>query len=128
MNRQENNNISTKLTFLLAGGGIGALLALLFAPKSGAALRQDFADAARQGAEQTSCAATQLKQQATNYYEAAREKVGEAYQAAQELPAQASEAAARAVEPLTAALEAGQKAYRETGRQTEAVEIKAASA
>jgi len=30
-----DESISNKLTYLLIGGGIGAVLALLFAPKSG---------------------------------------------------------------------------------------------
>lgn len=37
------------LLYLLAGGGIGAAFALLFAPKPGAKLRGDLADRARQG-------------------------------------------------------------------------------
>src|SRR5213079_2865146 len=41
----------TKLTFLLIGGGIGAALALLFAPKSGEELRQDIADATRKSVD-----------------------------------------------------------------------------
>ena len=36
--RQEGSDISTRLTYLLIGGGIGALLALLFAPKPGSEL------------------------------------------------------------------------------------------
>ena len=33
--REGSDSISTRLTYLLIGGGIGAILALLFAPKSG---------------------------------------------------------------------------------------------
>ncbi len=36
-----------RLTFLLIGAGIGATLALLFAPKSGKELRRDIADVSR---------------------------------------------------------------------------------
>jgi Gas vesicle protein len=36
---REEANVSTKLTYLLIGGGIGAIVALLFAPKSGTELR-----------------------------------------------------------------------------------------
>ena len=45
----DNDNISTRLTYLLIGGGIGAIIALLFAPKSGQELRGDLADATRKG-------------------------------------------------------------------------------
>ncbi len=44
---REQTNASTKLSYLLIGGGIGALLALLFAPKSGHELRGDIADVTR---------------------------------------------------------------------------------
>ena len=48
---REESSASTKLTYLLIGGGIGAILALLFAPKSGQELREDIADATRKGLE-----------------------------------------------------------------------------
>ncbi|HYL97503.1 MAG TPA: YtxH domain-containing protein, partial [Blastocatellia bacterium] len=38
-----------KFGFLLIGAGIGAALALLFAPKSGREFRGDIADAGKQG-------------------------------------------------------------------------------
>ena len=38
---EKEANASTKLTYLLVGGGIGAILALLFAPKSCQELRGD---------------------------------------------------------------------------------------
>ena len=47
--RDSGDNISTRLTYLLIGGGIGAVIALLFAPKSGHELRGDIADATRKG-------------------------------------------------------------------------------
>src|SRR5919206_553741 len=48
---REETSATTKLTYLLIGGGIGAILALLFAPKSGQELRGDIADATRKGIE-----------------------------------------------------------------------------
>ena len=38
--RDYGDSVSTKLTFFLVGAGIGAVLALLFAPKSGEELRK----------------------------------------------------------------------------------------
>src|SRR5438477_507265 len=42
--RDSGDSISTRLTYLLIGGGIGAVIALLFAPKSGQELRGAIAD------------------------------------------------------------------------------------
>ena len=44
-------NFSTQVTCFLLGGAVGALAALLFAPKSGRELRGDIADATRQGVD-----------------------------------------------------------------------------
>lgn len=115
-----NVDAKTKLTFLLAGGGIGAILALLFAPKPGVSLRHDVADVARRGAGQTRNAAQQLKQQAATYYDSARSKAGDLYHTAQELPAKAREAWERSAQPVNAALEAGQEAYKKATSASEA--------
>ena len=56
--RDSGENISPRLTYLLIGGGIGAILALLFAPKSGHELRGDIADATRKGIDRSREAAT----------------------------------------------------------------------
>ena len=50
---REETSATTKLTYLLIGGGIGAALALLFAPKSGHELRGDIADVTRKGIEKS---------------------------------------------------------------------------
>ena len=81
---KENTNATTKLSYLLIGGGIGALLALLFAPKSGNELRGDIADATRKGLDKTKEAASQLQEKAGEYYEVSREKAGELYSTAQD--------------------------------------------
>jgi gas vesicle protein len=52
-NEREEASTTTKLTYLLVGGGIGAVLALLFAPKSGNELRGDIADVTRKGIEKS---------------------------------------------------------------------------
>ena len=58
--RDSGESISTRLTYLLIGGGIGAILALLFAPKSGQELRGDIADATRKGIDRSREAAQQI--------------------------------------------------------------------
>jgi len=70
---------SDKLTYLMVGGGIGALLALLFAPKSGNELRTDIADAARKGVDKGRDTATQLGQRSGEYLNTAKQKAGDIY-------------------------------------------------
>ena len=73
------DSVSTRLTYLLIGGGIGAVIALLFAPKSGQELRGDLADATRKGIDRSREAAQQLGDKAGEYYESTRERAGELY-------------------------------------------------
>src|SRR5205807_9164854 len=83
-NRDNGDNISTKLTFFLVGAGIGAVLSMLFAPKSGEELRNDIADATRKGIDRSRETAQQLGAKATEYYDTGRAKVGEYYDRAKE--------------------------------------------
>ncbi len=132
--RDSGDNVSTRLTYLLIGGGIGAILALLFAPKSGQELRGDIADATRKGIDKSREAAQQLGDRAGEYYEATRERAGEYYtqaagkasdlysQAADrvgEVAQTARDTAARQTSTVAAAFDAGKKAYLEEKRKTE---------
>lgn len=132
--REESANASTKLSYLLIGGGIGALLALLFAPKSGQELRGDIADVTRKGIEKGKETATLVGEKAGDYYEVTREKAGEYYQTGREkagdlyssaqgkagqLTEKAKGAVSSASNPFSAALEAGKEAYTEEKRRTE---------
>lgn len=121
---RDETSATTKLTYLLIGGGIGAIVALLFAPKSGQELREDIADATRKGIEKSKEAAGQLQEKAGEYYEVGREKATEYYQTAQEkateLAEKAKEAAARTGNPFSAAIDAGKEAYTAEKRKNEA--------
>lgn len=121
--RDSGDNISTRLTYLLIGGGIGAILALLFAPKSGHELRGDIADATRKGIDRSREAAQQLGDRAGEYYEATRGRAAELYsQAAEkvgEVAQTARDAAQRQTGTVAAALDAGKRAYQEEKRKTE---------
>jgi gas vesicle protein len=121
--RSSGDSISTRLTYLLIGGGIGAILALLFAPKSGQELRGDLADATRKGIDRSREAAQQLGDRAGEYYEATRERASELYSTASdkvgEVAKTAREAAARQTGTVAAAIDAGKKAYQEEKRKTE---------
>ncbi len=124
---REETSATTKLTFLLIGGGIGAVIALLFAPKSGQELREDIADVTRKGIEKSKETAAQLQEKAGEYYEVSREKASELYQTAQEkagtLTEKAKSAAAHSVNPFSAAVEAGKDAYVAEKRKNESKAI-----
>ncbi|HKO63445.1 MAG TPA: YtxH domain-containing protein [Pyrinomonadaceae bacterium] len=132
--RDSGDNISTRLTYLLIGGGIGAVIALLFAPKSGHELRGDIADATRKGIDKSRETAQQLGDRAGEYYEATRDRASEFYSQASErasdLYSQAAEkvgeaaqtardTASRKTSTVAAAIDAGKKAYNEEKRKTE---------
>ena len=124
---ERESSVTTKLTYLLIGGGIGAVVALLFAPKSGVELREDIADATRKGIEKGREAASQIQERAGEYYEVGRERASELYQSAQdkagELSEKAKSAAARTANPFTAAVEAGKEAYVAEKRRNESKAI-----
>lgn len=117
------SELSTRLTYLLIGGGIGAILALLFAPKSGHELRGDIADVTRKGVDRTRETATQIGARAGEYYEATKERAADLYtdaaDKAGEYAGAAREVVARKGGQLTAAIEAGKEAYAEEKRKTE---------
>jgi gas vesicle protein len=124
---RDETSAATKLTYLLVGGGIGAVLALLFAPKSGQELRGDIADATRKGIERSKEAASQIQEKAGEYYEVSRDKASELYQSAAdkagELGERARSAAANTANPFSAAIEAGKDAYTAEKRKNEAKSI-----
>ena len=132
--RDSSDNVSTRLTYLLIGGGIGAVLALLFAPKSGHELRGDIADATRKGIDRSREAAPQLGERAGEYYETGRERASELYSTASEKVGDAARTARETASDLArtlakqlrdkpgtvaAAIDAGKKAYQEEKRKTE---------
>lgn len=132
---REETGVGTKLTYLLIGGGIGAVIALLFAPKSGTELREDIAVATKKGIEKSKETAALVGEKAGDYYEVTREKANELYSTVQDkaselystaqekagdlsekargLTDKAKEAAAGAKNPFSAAIEAGKEAYEE---------------
>ena len=120
---REEASATTKLTYLLIGGGIGAVLALLFAPKSGQELREDIAVATKKGLENAKETAAHLQEAAGDYYEVTRERASEMYESAQEkageLQERARTAAAQTSNPISAAIDAGKQAYLDEKRKNE---------
>ncbi len=132
MSENEGSSSAEKLTFLLIGAGIGATLALLFAPKSGRELRGDIADYTRRGVDAAGDSARQIGTRASELYDTtservqsaygtARERATGAYGTARERVSQSAEAvadiASRQKEQIQAAIEAGKQAYREEKRK-----------
>jgi gas vesicle protein len=137
-NEQEKRDtgleLSTRLSYFLVGAGIGAIVALLFAPKSGQELRGDIADATRKGIDRTREAAQQvgakageyaqqISAKAGEYYETTRERAAELYATAAskagEVADAARDVAARKKDQISAAIEAGKQAYEEEKRRSE---------
>ncbi len=121
--RERETSASQKLSYVLIGGGIGAVLALLFAPKSGTELRGDIADVTRKGLEKGKETAAVVGERAGEYYEVTRDKASEIYSTAQgkagELTQRARGAVSSASNPLSDALEAGRDAYAEEKRRNQ---------
>src|SRR3954470_10830262 len=111
-NDARGSEVPTPLTYLLIGGGIGAIIALLFAPKSGTELRGDIADVTRKGIDKTHEGARYIGDKAGDYYGAARDKTGD-------WVGGAKDAATQKRGQFSAAVEAGRQAYNEEKRKTE---------
>jgi len=111
-NRSGGSDVATRLTYLLIGGGIGAIIALLFAPKSGSELRGDIADVTRKGIDKTREGARYVGDKAGEYYGTVREKAGE-------WTGTVRDAATQKRGQFSAAVEAGRQAYSEEKRKTE---------
>lgn len=62
-------NLGQKLMFLVIGGGIGAGIALLFAPKPGREIREDIADLAGKGYDNALETAKEIKQKTADLFE-----------------------------------------------------------
>ncbi len=89
------DNGASKVGFFLAGLGIGAILALLFAPKSGRETRDYLAQKAEDGRDFVKTKSEELRNKAEEAVEKGRDLV------------------TRQKELLSAALEAGKQAYQE---------------
>ena len=102
----ENSSGSDKILFFLAGAGIGAVVALLMAPKSGRETRELIARTATDGRDFLSNKVTEGRQMVDEK----RRKLGDDFTSFLD---KSKEAVSRQKEQLTAAFEAGKAAYRE---------------
>lgn len=72
-----SRHLGQKIMYFMIGGGIGAAIALLFAPKRGSELRGDIADMAAKRYDEAVETANQLKQRTAEYYKAAKDTSNE---------------------------------------------------
>jgi gas vesicle protein len=89
------NNSASNLGFFLAGLGIGAVLALLFAPQSGKETRDLIAQKASESRDYVTSKSRELRDQADELVEKGKDRL------------------AKEKERVSAAYEAGRQAYRE---------------
>ncbi len=93
-------NGGSKFSYFLAGLGIGAVLALLFAPRSGEETRE------------------YLRERYDDLRDETKRRLGEVREQAGEYAEKGKEFVSRQRESLEAALDAGKQAYREEKRKT----------
>ena len=96
-NNKCEHGFANGLTYLLIGGGVGVVLGLLFAPKSGNELRADLADASRKGFDATLEKANELKRHSAEAFQTVKEKAGATYDFASGKLASGKEAVTDAV-------------------------------
>jgi gas vesicle protein len=87
------DNVGSKVSFFLVGVGIGALLGVLFAPKSGEETREYLAKRADEGRDYAQKKAKELRERADDLIERGKDL------------------AARKRDTLSAAVEAGREAF-----------------
>jgi gas vesicle protein len=110
-------NGGDKLIYFLIGAGIGAVTALLFAPKAGAELRSELADATRKGLDLARDTGRDLSERASDYYHTGVERASEATargkDAVSDLTDRGKDMVTRQKAQFAAAIEAGKQGYRE---------------
>lgn len=108
---------NSSLLFFLLGAGIGALTALLFAPKAGSELRSEIADATKRGLDQARDAGRQIGERASDYYQTSVEKAADlaahSREAVSDLTERGKDMINRQKSSITAAIEAGRQGYIE---------------
>ena len=89
-----SDNVGSKVSFFLVGLGIGALIGILFAPKSGEETREYLSQKADEGREYAQRKARELRERAEDIIERGKE------------------VAVRQKDTLAAAVDAGREAYQ----------------
>ncbi len=112
-----DGNGGDKLVYFLIGAGIGAVTALLFAPKAGSELRSELADATRKGIDLARDTGRDFGDKATDYYHTGLDRASElstrSKEAVNELTDRGKDLINRQKSQFSAAIEAGKQGYRE---------------
>jgi gas vesicle protein len=88
------DNVGSKVSYFIVGLGVGALLGILFAPKSGEETREYLKDKAEEGKEYAQRKARELRERAEDLLERSKG------------------VAVRQKDSISAAVEAGREAYQ----------------
>lgn len=124
-------NSGDKLIYFLIGAGIGAITAMLFAPKSGSELRSDIADATRKGLDYARDTGRDFGERAQEYYQTGVERASDltsrGRDAVTDFTQRGKDIISNQKAQFAAAIEAGKQGYREAkqadqGRSSAAVE------
>ena len=89
-----DNNVGSKVSFFLVGLGIGALVGILFAPKSGEETREYLSSKAEEGRDYAQKKARELRERAEDLIERSKEIM------------------ARQKDAITTAVDAGKETYK----------------
>jgi gas vesicle protein len=89
-----DNNVGSKVSFFLVGLGIGALVGILFAPKSGEETRDYLSSKAEEGRDFAQKKARELRERAEDLIERSKEIM------------------ARSKESISTAVDAGKETYK----------------
>lgn len=124
-----NGNSGDKLIYFLIGAGIGAVTALLFAPKAGSELRSDIADATKKGLDLARDTGREVGERAQEYYhtgvERASDLTSRSRDAVTDLTQRGKDLISNQKAQFAAAIEAGKQGYREA-KQSDQVRSSAA--
>lgn len=122
-------NGGDKLVYFLIGAGIGAVTAMLFAPKAGSELRSEIADATRKGLDYARDTSRDLGDRATEYYQTSVERAADlsarSKDAVSDLTDRSKELINRQKAQFAAAIEAGKQGYRDA-KQSDQGKVSAA--
>ena len=124
------DNKAYGLAWFLAGLGVGALVGILYAPKSGRETREDLVSGAREGSEylrnrtreaaqEVSALVDKSKEQVSEYVERGREAVDRGRAQWEEFVERGKNLVADQTTRVTAAVDAGKQAYKTTANSTE---------
>ncbi len=100
------SNNSRMIPYFIAGAGLGAIVALLFAPKSGRELRGDITETTRRSLDSATHSVQELGRKAGDLYADGREKAFDIVESGKSLLTDQSHRVA-------SALEAGKNAYQD---------------